>query len=53
MSRSSDQHRFSAALPHRDYHRLARYLEPVSLSFGQVLYEPGGRIAQVYFPAAA
>lgn len=50
MSRSSDQNRLLAALPHRDYQRLARYLEPVSLSFGQVLYEPGGRIAQVYFP---
>jgi len=49
VSRSSDQNRLLAALPHRDYQRLARYLEPVSLSFGQVLYEPGGRIAQVYF----
>jgi len=50
VSRPSDQNRLLAALPHRDYQRLARYLEPVSLSFGQVLYEPGGRIAHVYFP---
>lgn len=38
------------ALPRRDYQRLARYLEPVALSFGQVLYQPGSRIRHVYFP---
>ncbi len=30
--------------------RLRRQLEPVTLSFGQVLYEPGRRIRHVYFP---
>lgn len=44
------QNRLLAALPRRDYRRLAQYLEPVSLTFGQVLYEPGGRIQHVYFP---
>jgi CRP-like cAMP-binding protein len=44
------QNRLLAALPSQDYRRLARYLEPVSLAFGQVLYEPAGRIPHVYFP---
>jgi CRP-like cAMP-binding protein len=47
---SSVQNRVLAALPRRDYLQLARYLEPVSLTFGQVLYEPSGRIPHVYFP---
>ncbi len=38
------------ALARRDYGRLARHLEPVSLTFGQVLYEPGRRIRHAYFP---
>jgi CRP-like cAMP-binding protein len=33
----------------KDYGSLDR-LEPVSLEFGQVLYEPGGKIRHVYFP---
>jgi len=37
----SDQNRLLAALPRQDYRRLAKYLEPVSLTFGQVLYGPG------------
>lgn len=49
-ARSPIQNRLLAALPRQDYHRLAQYLEPVSLTFGQVLYEPGGRIRHVYFP---
>jgi len=44
------QNRLLAALPRQDYRRLAQYLEPVSLPFGQVLYEPGGRMRHVYFP---
>jgi len=39
-----------AALPRQEYHRVAQYLEPVSLIFGEVLYEPGGRIRHAYFP---
>jgi CRP-like cAMP-binding protein len=42
-----------AALPRRDYGRLARHLEPTVLTFGQMLYEPGKRIRHVYFPVDA
>jgi CRP-like cAMP-binding protein len=38
-----------AAIPSRDYGRLAE-LEPVTLRFGEILYEAGGRIQHVYFP---
>lgn len=48
--RSPSPNRLLASLPRRDYQRLAKYLEPVSLVFGQVLYEPGARIKHVYFP---
>jgi len=46
----SVHNRLLAALPRREYHLLAQYLEPVSLIFGQVLYEPGSRIRHAYFP---
>lgn len=39
-----------AALPHEDYQRLHSGLEPVTLTYGAVLYEPGDRIRHVYFP---
>jgi CRP-like cAMP-binding protein len=39
-----------AALPREDYKRLLGELEPVTLISGEVLYEPGERIRQVYFP---
>jgi len=44
------QNRLLAALSRRDYLRVSRHLEPVELSFGQVLYEPGDRIRHAYFP---
>ena len=37
-------------LPAREYKRLQAALEPVALTFGQVLYEPGKAIGYVYFP---
>jgi CRP-like cAMP-binding protein len=39
-----------AALPHAAYRRLLPGLSTVELVFGDVLYEPGDRIAHVYFP---
>ncbi|OGA22304.1 MAG: Crp/Fnr family transcriptional regulator [Betaproteobacteria bacterium RIFCSPLOWO2_02_FULL_67_26] len=39
-----------AALPHAEYQRLQTGLEPVTLTFGEVLYAPGAPIRHVYFP---
>ncbi|HYL69950.1 MAG TPA: Crp/Fnr family transcriptional regulator, partial [Candidatus Dormibacteraeota bacterium] len=39
-----------AALPRRSYLRLLPGLTPVELVFGDVLYEPGQPIHDVYFP---
>jgi CRP-like cAMP-binding protein len=39
-----------AVLPRADYQRLLVNLEPVTLSFGEVLSEPGDSITHVYFP---
>lgn len=39
-----------AALPDEDYRRLLPLLEPVRLTFGEVLYHPGEAIIHVYFP---
>ena len=39
-----------AALPPKDYQRVLSGLEPVMLTFGQVLYEPEDPIRHVYFP---
>jgi CRP-like cAMP-binding protein len=48
--RPAGTNRILASLPARDLLRLKRQLEPVRLLFGQVLYEPGRTIRQVYFP---
>ena len=42
-----------AAVPRQDYLRLLRELEPVTLTHGEVLYEPGQRVRHVYFPSDA
>jgi hypothetical protein len=39
-----------AALPRKAYLRMLTGLVPVDLIYGQVLYEPAGRIRHVYFP---
>jgi CRP-like cAMP-binding protein len=44
--------RLLAALPRKSYLRLAPGLAPVTLEFGEVLYEPGEAIRDVYFPEA-
>jgi PAS domain S-box-containing protein len=40
-----------AALPPRDYQRVLAGLEPVTLTYGEVLYECGEPIQHVYFPS--
>ena len=42
--------RLLAALTRQDYRRLHAGLEPVTLTYGEVLYEPGDPIRHVYFP---
>ena len=44
------RNRILASLPREELRRLHGALEPVSLRFGQVLYEPGKAIQHVYFP---
>lgn len=39
-----------AALPAKEYARLLPRLEPFSLNFGEVLYQPDDIISDVYFP---
>lgn len=42
-----------AALPQSEYQHLVPHLHPVSLLAGQVLYEPGETVTEVYFPIQA
>jgi CRP-like cAMP-binding protein len=42
-----------AALPGNGYRQLLARLEPVTLTFGEVLYRPGELIEYVYFPTDA
>jgi len=42
--------RMLASIPAKSYQRLRAKLEPVTLSFGQILYDPGEPIRHVYFP---
>jgi hypothetical protein len=42
--------RLLAALPKKDYQRLLPRLEPVTLIFGDILFEPGDLLRYVYFP---
>ena len=39
-----------AALPAKEFHKLVQHLEPVTLTFGVTMYEPGAAIKHVYFP---
>lgn len=50
---SPTQNRLLGALPPAELDRLSRYLEPVRLALGEVLYEPGGQLLQAIFPTTA
>jgi CRP-like cAMP-binding protein len=41
------------ALPAAEYQRLLPHLERVEMPLGQVIYEPGGELRFVYFPATS
>lgn len=41
------------SLPNEDYARLAPYLERVPMALGEVLYESGGQMRYVFFPATS
>ena len=48
--RESIENSLLAAIPREEYERLSARLEPVTLTFGEILYEPGETIRHVYFP---
>jgi CRP-like cAMP-binding protein len=50
VARASAANRLLAALPAKEYERLLAWLEPVTLTYGEVLYEPGQQMRHVYFP---
>ena len=47
----SIENRLLASLPQEEYRRLLPRLERVTLTFGEILYEPGETIEHVYFPS--
>ncbi len=49
-TRIDQTNRVLASIPQRQYRRLEAQLEPMTLTLGQVLYEPGSAIRYVYFP---
>jgi CRP-like cAMP-binding protein len=46
------QNQLLAALPAADYERLLPHLEPVKLPLGLVVFESGGKLRHLYFPAS-
>jgi CRP-like cAMP-binding protein len=50
QGREAIENSLLAAVPRKEYRRLAAGFEAVSLTFGEVLYEPGETIRHVYFP---
>jgi CRP-like cAMP-binding protein len=51
--RTSIENSLLAAVPPKEYRRLLAGLDPVTLTFGEVLYEPGETIHHVYFPGGS
>src|ERR1022692_3971908 len=50
IDRKPATNRVLGSIPAMEFQRLRRQLEPVALTFGQILYEPGKAIRHVYFP---
>jgi CRP-like cAMP-binding protein len=50
VARAISPNRLLAALPAKEYERLLDGLEPVKLSYGEVLDEPGEQMRYAYFP---
>jgi CRP-like cAMP-binding protein len=50
MIRDRAENNLLAALPRKIFQRMRPQLEPVTLTFGDILYRPGEAIRQVYFP---
>jgi CRP-like cAMP-binding protein len=48
-----DQNRLLAVLPQPERERLFPHLEKIKMPLGKVLYESGGQMSHVYFPATA
>jgi CRP-like cAMP-binding protein/PAS domain-containing protein len=51
VARAGTPNRLLAGLPAKEYERLLPGLEPVKLTYGEVLYEPGEQMRHVYFPS--
>jgi CRP-like cAMP-binding protein len=51
IAQADAPNRLLAALPAKEYERLLAGSEPVKLSYGEVLYEPGEPMPHVYFPS--
>jgi CRP-like cAMP-binding protein len=51
VARAGTPNRLLAAIPIREYDRLLAAFEVVTLTYGDVLYEPGERMRHVYFPS--
>lgn len=48
-----NQNHLLASLPTAEFERIAPYLERVEMPLGEVLYESGGQLQDVYFPTSA
>jgi CRP-like cAMP-binding protein len=51
IAQAAAPNRMLAALPAKEYERLMAGFEPVKLTSGEVLYEPGEEMRHVYFPS--
>jgi CRP-like cAMP-binding protein/PAS domain-containing protein len=51
VAQAEAANRLLVALPAKEYERLLAGFEPVKLTYGEVLYEPGEQMRYVYFPS--